>query len=92
MDLRAGDWAWAGLITAAIGYELAAEARICGLDGDLLSESSQRACTRNPWLARTAILAVAGHLAGVLPPQVDVFSAKNWGHQVVVAVIRRLRR
>jgi hypothetical protein len=74
---RSADYAWATIIGGVIVYELKAD--------DLLSEATERYCGRHPVLTRLVILAVAGHLAVLLPPVVDVFSAKNLLHRGVVA-------
>ena len=73
---RAGNYAWLAILGGAVVYEFAAE--------DLLSESTSRACQAHPLLARIFILAVAGHLACVIPPAIDLLSAKNLVHQGLV--------
>jgi hypothetical protein len=77
MKVKQGDVAWVAILLGVLVYELVAD--------DLLSESSERAVNRFPILGRLAIGAVAGHLACVIPPAVDVFSAKNIAHQWAVA-------
>jgi hypothetical protein len=84
MDARQGDFAWAAIVGAAVAYELLAD--------DLLSESTQRLCRRHPLLARLVMGAVAGHLMGIMPPLVDVFSARNVAHQWAVAHYRWARK
>lgn len=70
------DRAWFVIIGGSIIFELASN--------DLLSESSQRFCVKHPIWARFAILAIAGHLAGVLPSHIDLFNAKNVFHKSIV--------
>lgn len=74
---RQGDVAWAVLLAAVLAYELTAD--------DLLSDATQRYCRAHPILGRVLIGALAGHLAGVLPPIVDVLSAQNAVHRTAVA-------
>ncbi len=83
MDARQGDVAWAVIVAAVIAYELAAE--------DMLSESTHRACGRHPIVTRLAIGAVAGHLARLMPPTVDVFDARNVVHRWCVQRYRWAR-
>jgi hypothetical protein len=74
---KQGDLAWLVILLGVVAFELTAN--------DLLSESSARAVDRFPIATRLAIAAIAGHLACVIPPAVDVFSAKNIAHQWAVA-------
>lgn len=73
---RTGDYAWAAIIGSVIVYELKSD--------DLLSEATARYCTRYPIFTRVVIMAIAGHLAVLIPPAIDVFSAKNVLHRGVV--------
>lgn len=81
--LQPADWAWLGLIGAGLIFEFSSK--------DLLSDSSARACNRNPFLARFVILALAGHLAVVIPDKIDLFNAKNLVHRGIVRCYRHIR-
>lgn len=63
--MRAGDRAWLTLAAGIIVYELSAE------DGELLSESADRAMLRHPWIVRAAALMLACHVANITPARVD---------------------
>jgi hypothetical protein len=76
---RAGEIAMTALICAAVAYELTFE--------DLLSMATERWCAKRPVLTRVAILAVAGHLAYVMPRQLDVFHADNVFYRYVKWVL-----
>jgi hypothetical protein len=77
--MRSGDVAWLAILTGAVIYELAAD--------DLLSEASERYYTAHPVFTRMVIMAVAGHLAGLLPARVDVFDANNVLHRGIVKAL-----
>lgn len=83
-DMRSGDVAWLAILAGVIVYELAAD--------DLLSEATERYVVRHPVLTRIGIIAIAGHLACLMPTAVDVFSAKNIFHRGVVHVTNVDRR
>lgn len=70
---RQGDIAWLVIFAATVVYELMAD--------EMLSEATERYWTAHPLLTRTAIAAIAGHLAGVMPASIDVFSARNVVHR-----------
>ena len=77
-DVRSGDYAWLVLMwLVSSPYELFAD--------DLLSEATDRYRLAHPVLERLVIIAVAGHLGGMLPGWADVFSAKNLIHRGIVA-------
>jgi hypothetical protein len=76
--LQSGDYAWAAIIMGVVIYELRAD--------DLLSEATDRYRASHPLLQRLVVLAVAGHLGGMIPAWADVFSAKNLIHRGVVAL------
>lgn len=79
-NMKSGDVAWMAILAGVVVYELAAD--------DLLSEATERYVARHPVLTRAAIVAIAGHLACLMPTAVDVFSAKNIFHKGVVHVTR----
>ena len=81
VGLQPADYAWLAIITAALIFEFKSK--------DLLSHSTERMVKRHPILARAGILALAGHLAVVLPSHVDLFSAKNLFHQGIAHSYRR---
>jgi hypothetical protein len=74
--LKTADKAWIAAGLATVVFELKSD--------DLLSEATERYCAKHPLLTRVVIGAIAGHLACVLPPHIDVFSAKNLLHRGVV--------
>lgn len=78
---RAGEIAVLTFACAAIAYELTFD--------DLLSMATERWCRKHPVLPRIVIGAVAGHLACVLPHQIDVFHANNAFHRGVVWLLSR---
>lgn len=82
--LRSGDYAWATIIVSVIAYELIAD--------DLLSEATDRYRASYPLLQRLVVLAVAGHLGGMIPGWADVFSSRNLLHQGVVTLTHMDRR
>ncbi len=73
---RSGDYAWIALGVSAAAYELVAD--------DLLSEATDRYVAAHPWITRLIIAAIAGHLGGVIPPALDIFSARNVAHRWLV--------
>jgi hypothetical protein len=75
MKPQSGDYAWGTIITGAIVYELIAD--------DLLSVAADRYRVTHKWLVRGLLLAVGGHLGGVLPAWADVFHAGNVAHRGV---------
>jgi hypothetical protein len=77
------DAMWIALIVCGLTFEFTSE--------DLLSYSTQRAVARNPILARLVILALAGHLACVIPKAIDVFDSKNVIHTRIARAYRRIR-
>lgn len=79
-NLQSGDLAWLAIICYGLAYEFTHD--------DLLSFATERWCRKHPILARALILALAGHLACVLPAAIDVFDAKNVAHRGVAAGIR----
>jgi hypothetical protein len=81
--LQPADRAWLVLVGGAVCFELSSD--------DLLSESSQRFVAAHPLLGRLAILAVATHLAGVLPWQMDAFDSRNLLHLWAVKCYRMVR-
>ena len=78
---RAGEIAIAVWACETIAYEL--------LFDDLISVATRRWIDNHPIFPRLVILAVAGHLAWVLPHQVDVFDARNIFHRAVIKVVKR---
>ncbi len=74
--VASGDIAWIVLGAGAIVYELTAD--------DLLSEATDRYVAAHPWITRLIIAAIAGHLGGVIPPALDLFSARNLAHRWLV--------
>lgn len=78
---RAGEVALVAFICAAIAYELTFD--------DLLSMATERWCRKHPVLPRIIIGAVAGHLACVLPAEIDVFNADNIIHRGVIWLLSR---
>jgi hypothetical protein len=75
-DVKQGDIAWGVILAGVVFFELTAD--------DLLSEATERYWTKHPILTRVVIGAVAGHLAGVIPSTLDLFSAENVVHQWAV--------
>jgi hypothetical protein len=75
------DYAWTAILGGAVVYEVMAE--------DLLSEGTDRYRAAHPVLVRVVIVALAGHLGGMLPHQLDVFSANNLLHRLIVAGHRK---
>jgi hypothetical protein len=67
-SLRAGDWAWLGLATAAVAYEAAASSR---RDWELLSEACDRYRTRRPVVVSATIVYLAAHLVRLVPRPID---------------------
>ncbi|MGB0971284.1 MAG: DUF7427 family protein [Mycobacterium sp.] len=63
--MRAGDRAWLTLAAGIIVYELSAE------DGELLSESADRAMLRHPWIVRGAAFLLAAHVSNTIKPSCD---------------------
>lgn len=61
---------------SVIAYELTAD--------DLLSEATDRYVAKHPLFTRLVILAIAGHLSGMMPTSCDVFSANNVVHRWAV--------
>lgn len=84
VGLLPADYAWLVMITGAVVFEFASQ--------DLLSQSAERMVKRHPVLTRVGILALAGHLAVVLPYHIDLFNAKNLFHRGVVTGYRSYRR
>ena len=85
--MHQADYAWLAIGAGVAVYELTAD--------DMLSEATQRYRACRPWLTRLVITAIAGHLAGVIPPVVDIFSAQNLLHRWIVEhypLARRDRR
>ena len=82
--LQPADYAWLALCTAALIFEFTSS--------DLLTHSTERMVKRHPILTRVGILALAGHLAFVLPPYLDLLSNKNIFHQGVALGYKRARR
>lgn len=78
---RAGEIGIAALGLIAVAYEMTFD--------DLLSMATERWCKRHPVLARIPIFAICGHLACVLPHQLDIFSAHNRFHRYLVWLMRR---
>jgi hypothetical protein len=75
------DIAWAAIISGAVTYELMAE--------DLLSDAADRYRGGHPWLVRVAVIALAGHLGGMLPVWADLFNARNVLHRSIRHAIAR---
>ena len=49
---------------------------------DLLSDSADRyRAQHNPWILRLLLIALAGHLGGMLPAWADLFNAGNLLHR-----------
>lgn len=71
--MKQGDKAWLAMFAGIVVYELAAE--------DLLSDATERYWQAHPWLTRAVIAAVAGHLAGLVPSDIDMLSSKNLVHR-----------
>jgi hypothetical protein len=84
VDRHTGDIAWLCIIGTAIAYEFLFE--------DLLTLSADRCRARYPLLTRFAIIAIAGHLAALLPAWADLFSAKNVAHRGIVYLGERQPR
>lgn len=81
-QLLPADYAWCVIVTGGIVFELLSK-------DDLLSDASERLCNKHPVLARVVILALAGHLAVVLPHHIDLFNAKNIFHRGIAYGYRR---
>jgi hypothetical protein len=77
VNVQSADIAWIVIGGGTIAYELTAD--------DLLSEATERYVAKHPLFTRLVILAIAGHLSGVMPASLDVFSAKNLLHRWAVA-------
>lgn len=75
------DYAWGAILGGAVIYEIMAE--------DLLSEGTDRYRAAHPVLVRMVIIALAGHLGGMLPQQLDLFDARNYMHRLIVASHRK---
>lgn len=63
--MRAGDRAWLALAAAVVVYEWSAD------DGELLSESADRAMLRHPWIVRAAAFLLAAHVSNSLSDRCD---------------------
>jgi hypothetical protein len=76
---RPADYAWAAIISGAVAYELVAE--------DLLSDAADRLRVTHPWLLRVVVVAVGGHLSGLVPARMDVFNARNIIHRSILRAL-----
>jgi hypothetical protein len=76
---RPADYAWAAIISGAVAYELVAE--------DLLSDAADRIRVTHPWLLRAVVVAVGGHLSGLVPARMDVFNARNVVHRSILRAL-----
>lgn len=81
MTRQSADYAWTAILGGAVIYEIVAD--------DLLSQGTDRYRAAHPVLVRMVIIALAGHLGGMLPPQLDLFNAKNVLHRLIVASHRK---
>lgn len=82
--MKSGDVAWGVIFAGVLTYEVRAR-------DDLLSLACGRYRQRYPLLTRLVIFGIAGHLAGVLPPWLDLLSAKNVLHRSVIRRVFRLQ-
>jgi hypothetical protein len=78
MAPKPGDYGWIALAVGVAAFDIASS--------DQLTHAANRYCAAHPWLTRAIIAAVAGHLAGLLPPAIDVLSAKNRIHIGIVVL------
>ena len=65
--IRPGATAWSALITGVLIYEALAP------EGELMSETVDRALARHPVLIRAILALVWLHLANLLPKKIDPF-------------------